>query len=141
MSVTVVSAYYQIPSKFQPEIYMNWIHNFIQIPCDLVFFSEGQNLEKIKSMTTRKNVIFIDLKFTDTYFQKAKYRIIWKKHKKMDHESYHTPELYSIWHEKTKFVLRAIKLNPFKSDKFLWVDAGCFREGYQQFINFPKYEL
>jgi hypothetical protein len=45
----------------------------------------------------------------------------------MDPEQYHSPELYLIWAEKAHFVKRAIEINPFQSNYFLWVDIGCFR--------------
>lgn len=140
-TVTVVSAYYKIPSKTTHENYMNWITNFFKIPFNLVFFSHGDELTQIKKLTDRKNVYFIDKSFHSLFYQSTDYRKIWKKHKRYDREDYHTQELYCIWHQKTKFVLESILYNPFNSDKFLWVDAGCFRENIDPFMNFPNYNL
>jgi hypothetical protein len=39
-------------------------------------------------------------------------------------KSYH---LYWIWLSKTYFVHEAIRLNPFETTHFMWMDIGCFR--------------
>jgi hypothetical protein len=61
---------------------------------------------------------FHSYKYIDTY--RANYEI--------DHERYHSPELYLLWAEKAHFLKQAILMDPFHSETFLWVDIGCFRE-------------
>ena len=61
-------------------------------------------------------------------FHSYRYIDTYRANYDMDHERYHSPELYMIWGEKVHFVKRAIEMNPFQTDTFLWVDIGCFRE-------------
>ena len=52
----------------------------------------------------------------------------------------HTIDLYKIWHEKKEFLRRAINLNPFNHDDFVWADAGICRDPYLAKLikDFPK---
>jgi len=45
-----------------------------------------------------------------------------------------------VWYEKKEFVKRAIDLNPFDHDDFIWMDAGSVRsESFAQLLtNFPQ---
>ena len=38
-----------------------------------------------------------------------------------------TAEMAIIWYEKKEFVKKAIEMNPYGSDVYLWVDVGCIR--------------
>lgn len=145
--VTVVSAYYNIPSKFNNNQYIDWIVNFFNLNCSIIFFSDSETIELIKHKCSDilkcKNIIFINKPFHELYYWSDKFQKIWANHYELDHEKYHSPELYAIWNEKPKFVLHAIDLNPFNSSKFLWVDAGCFRnnnliKNYSKFPNASK---
>jgi hypothetical protein len=52
----------------------------------------------------------------------------WQKDIQRDVErSIHNPNLYIIWNEKSMFVQRAMSLNPFDTEFFMWCDIGCFR--------------
>ena len=50
----------------------------------------------------------------------------------------HNPFLYMIWNEKFHFMKRAIELDPFQSNYFMWVDIGCFRVPNTRFIHWPN---
>ena len=63
---------------------------------------------------------------------------MWKQQKKMDHEPYHTPELYVVWNEKLNFLTESIASNTFDSDYFIWTDIGCFRD-YRQLKDLKTY--
>jgi hypothetical protein len=41
----------------------------------------------------------------------------------------HSPALYAVWNAKSALALEAIELDAFRSEFYLWVDAGSFREG------------
>ncbi|OQV14878.1 hypothetical protein BV898_10910 [Hypsibius exemplaris] len=64
---------------------------------------------------------------------------MWNKQKSLDHETFHTPELYALWNQKLHFLMEAIKENPFDSDYFLWTDIGSFRDKEQaeQLTSYP----
>jgi hypothetical protein len=143
--VTVVSAYYIIPSKYDNNQYINWIVSFFDLNCNIVFFSDFETIELIKHKCSDKlkdkNIMFINKPFHELFYWSDKFKKIWIDHHKLDREKkIHSPELYAIWNEKTKFVMHAIQLNPFKSSKFLWVDAGCFRNNdlNKNYCKFPN---
>jgi hypothetical protein len=59
----------------------------------------------------------------------------WKNEWNQDPEkNIHSWELYAVWALKQEFVHRAIRLNAYNSQYFVWCDIGCFREP----SNFPK---
>jgi hypothetical protein len=128
MSSTIVSAYYQIPSKAPHDIYMKWVKNFlINIKCNIVFFTSEDLLEDLTKIRN-ENIVYEVLNFEELV-SIQKYGInFWEKHKSLDTEIYHTKELAIIWCEKKEFVLKAIEKNHFNSDIFIWCDAGCVRK-------------
>ena len=136
---TVVSAYFPIPSKFSPQHYLTWIKNFFEnIPCYLVFFTDEQLIPLFEEWRGKfmDRTVFVPFNFTrDATAFKRYGSDFWKKQLDLDEEcdfhdktrKIHTPELYAIWYEKKEFVLKAIEMNPFGHDKYLWADAGGFR--------------
>jgi len=138
---TVVTAFYEIKSKFTPQKYWNWISDFCKIECNLVIYTSPNLVDRLKEMRKEflDKTIIVPLSFQKLYH----YKFIeeYKKHHVIDHhKNIHSPELYIIWAEKIKFVMRTIQINPFKSEKFVWCDIGVIRE--PQFLpvfkNFPK---
>ena len=53
----------------------------------------------------------------------------WDVMEKMDPELGvgHNRELYTIWNEKTNFMMTAANRNYFRSEYFLWLDIGAVR--------------
>jgi hypothetical protein len=51
----------------------------------------------------------------------------WLGEEEKDHETNHSADLYAIWYEKKEFVKKAIVMNPFFTNKFVWCDAGICR--------------
>lgn len=142
-SCTVVSAYFNFKSKFDHSKYLEWITNFLgNINCNLVFYTNKECYETLKNIRQPflDKTRFIVKEFDELHYSQEKYKEIWEYNNRIDTEKYHTKELYIIWNEKTKFVMNAIELNPFKSTHFLWVDAGCFRDKtlVPELKNFPN---
>jgi len=147
MQPTVVSAYYPIKSKFTTDKYVKWIMDFWpKTRHPLVFFTDPaiaelfQNVFKDRAGPTK----VIGLPFKQlTAFQKLS-PSLWLDMHRIDPEmNIHSPELYAIWYEKKEFVLRAIELNPFGSEHFIWCDAGICR--YPEWVGhlqkFPSREM
>ncbi|OQV14874.1 hypothetical protein BV898_10906 [Hypsibius exemplaris] len=134
--VTVVTAYYKIPSKQPDEVYRQWMANFLpQIlvisTFSLMPFRREPFIHHRRTFPNRTKMVV--RKFSE--LQEAKRMAMWMEQKKLDHESYHTPELYILWNEKVHFLMEAIAKNPFDSDYFLWTDIGVFflqMEDFQQ---------
>lgn len=130
MSVCVVSAFYRIPSKFSVEKYFEWITPFFTMcPFQLVIFTEPELIPKFTHMRREymNKTIFVGLPFSEWGSIKRYGREMWENEKKKDHEEYHTPELYCTWYEKKEFVKRAIGMEAFGADYFVWCDAGILR--------------
>ena len=130
--VTVVSAYYTVPSRASQETYMSRLKLFLEnIPCHLIFFTDEPMLEFIKECRKdyEDSTIIIPLDRT-LWNANIKYpEELWQQQHEINPEKdLHSPDLYKLWYEKTHFVLTAIDLNPFDSDDFIWMDAGIIRE-------------
>ena len=71
----------------------------------------------------------------------AKFQNYWDKDLYRDHEmSYHNQMLYVIWNEKTMFMYKTYKMNPFNTEYYAWIDIGMVRnQNYIKFLhNFPS---
>jgi hypothetical protein len=116
-------------SKFSELHYLQWIEFWREVDCNLVFFTSiefAPIIESIRQYKKDKTHIII-MNFNDCIaFQKYGSEF-WINQKELDHEHYHTPSLYAIWYEKKEFVRKAIDINYFGSEKFVWCDAGICR--------------
>jgi Bacterial protein of unknown function (HtrL_YibB) len=131
-SVTVVSAYYEFSSKHGSDKYKQWIRDFLEgCPCNLVFFTDEKSYDFIQECRSnymdRTNITILPMEewrssniLTDSE---------WNQQESIDPEkSIHSKKLYKVWFEKKNFVLKAIEMNPFNSQYFLWTDAGLIRD-------------
>jgi len=129
---TVVSAFYEMPSKYSLNTYKEWMRNFLtNTPCYLVFFCEESMKEFIEECrsenVSRTRIVVLP---REEWLMNKKYpETFWKRQLNMDPERdvHKSSDLYKVWHEKKEFVKRAITLNPFNHDDFIWMDAGCVR--------------
>lgn len=125
---TIVTCYFKGLSKYDPELYTYWIQNFVHLKSNIIIFSN--------------NPLQFDGKDNIKIYEYGKFyvdRYNWEYHKTLDVEEYHNVNLYRIWNEKTFMIEEAIRLNPYRSKYFFWVDIGCIRspEVLMEVINFP----
>jgi hypothetical protein len=130
-SSTVVTCYYRVPSKHSHDKYDQWITNFLSnIPCNLVIFTSPDLVDYIKNkrITLLEKTIIIPIKFESLPLYNQ-YKHLWENQYIMDKQKYsgRTIECYVLWNSKLDFLKKAIELNPFLSDKFIWNDIGCLR--------------
>lgn len=140
MACTVVSSYYEIPSKHTTEKYREWGRRFLTLAAPIVIFIDPTMTEWIKTHRGDKPIHIIELPFEQLDMW-VKYKDIWRENYDRDPEkSIHSPELYAIWAQKSVFVEHAIQVNPFHTDYFFWCDFGIFREDYSKEImnSFPN---
>ena len=130
-NITIVSAYYPMQSKHDLEKYKKWINNLYgNVGFNLVFFTNKEYTPYINNIRKNyKNTKVITLEFEELACFK-KYGIdFWKKQETIDPENnIHNYKLYCIWYEKKEFVKKAIEINPFNSDYFIWIDGGICRD-------------
>lgn len=127
-TTTIVSAYYDIKSKFNKDKYLEWGKTFMKLESPIILFTEEKLIPELKDLREDRPIEFIAIPFEkiDTW---ELYKEKWQTDYDNDPEKdYHTPELYAIWAQKAFFVERAIKLNLFKTNYFFWCDFGAFRD-------------
>jgi hypothetical protein len=141
---TVVSAYYYIAaSRNSAADYKKWMRLFFEtVPCHLVFFCEHELVEFVTECRAaymdRTRIIVLPrsewiatTKFSDDFWLRQFYK---------DPEmAIHSEDMYKVWYEKKEFVARAIRMNPFGHEYFVWADAGILREA-RLAISFPLVE-
>jgi len=122
---TIVTCYFQMKSKHPIEHYMEWMKYMLEKQTPMVIFCDKESYPMIHAQRPYQTRIILT---TLEQFHSYRYMDTYRANHEMDHETYHTPELYLVWAEKAHFVKQAITMNPFQTDYFLWVDIGCFRE-------------
>lgn len=128
MACTLVTAYYEVKSKHDHNLYHQWGKTLLSLACPIVIFVEPRHVEMIREWRGNKPIHIVPLPFEDLEMWK-KYKATWAHQHEIDPEqSIHSPELYAIWAMKTTFVEFAIDANPFDTEYFFWCDFGAFRE-------------
>ena len=117
--LTCISGYWIIKNKHDNK-YNNWFKNSLNINCPYVFFGNKESIQLAKKYRKELPTYYIELNIED--FTTYKYK------DKMTTDSAHCPsvELNLVWNEKLFMIQRALKINPFSSDFFLWIDAGIY---------------
>jgi hypothetical protein len=123
---TVVTAYFKVKNKHTDEEFDSWMRRFLSVPNNLIVFTDKAHSGQIKEMRGDLPIIIIEKNLKDFYHYK--YYDRYKEMYEIDEDKRHSPELYIIWAEKVKFVNEAIKLDPYKSEFFIWTDIGIIRE-------------
>ena len=115
--LTCVSGFWKIKNKHGNK-FLEWFKTTLQINCPYVFFSTKEDIELIKSFRKNLPTYYIECNIEDFYTYQY-------KDKMMTHPI-HCPsvELNLVWNEKLILMEKAMKVNPFNSDFFCWVDAG-----------------
>jgi hypothetical protein len=140
MESTIVTAYFKLPfSKASHETYVAWMKNMLVIDNPMVIFCDAKSRPIIESLRQNpEKTVIIETTFKEFY--SYKYSQAFAKHYALDKEAHigHNLFLYMIWSEKSHFLKRAIELNPFNTDYFVWVDIGCFRVPNTSYLNWPN---
>jgi len=140
-STTIVTAYYKLPkSKASHQQYMDWMKNMLAIDNNMIIFCEPKLVDEISELRSDRpeKTRVIGTHISDFYTYR--YSNYFLEHSKMDPEVAigHNIFLYMIWSEKSHFLKRAIELDPFASDYFLWTDIGCFRRPNTEYLRWPN---
>jgi hypothetical protein len=131
---TVVTAFYKFgKSKHSDQEYAEWIDNFFMCTTSpVVCFCESAGLFQKYAGPNRT---FVEIPFESYDLTTPEWIAKWKQQMDQDPEKdIHSWELYAVWALKQEFVHKAINLNAYNSQYFVWCDIGCFRKP----SNFPK---
>ena len=141
MSSTIVTGYFKLnKAKASHEKYNEWMQNMLSIDNPMVIFCDDKTYETIHEMRKplMEKTVIVMTSFNDFY--SFKYAKNFAEHTKLDKELHvgHNMFLYMIWSEKSNFLKRAIEMDPFQTDYFIWVDIGCFRRPNTEFKHWPN---
>lgn len=129
-SITFVSAFYPIRSKFSGQKYMEWASNLFSIVRHfyLVVFTDTESYKPLLDLTKNNPKIRIVIR-PMSEFHGIKYAEFWKKnHEKNFMQKTNSWELNMLWNEKVWFVNEAIQTEYFPETEYYgWVDIGYFR--------------
>ena len=131
--LTCVSGYWKIKNKHGNK-FEDWFKQTLKINCPYIFFGDKESIELIKSYRGELTTYYIELNIEQFTTYKYKDNMIVDK--------IHSPsiDLNLIWNEKIFMIQRALKINPFLSDFFMWIDAGIcvYRNKIPPSISFPN---
>jgi len=138
---TIVTAYFLLEkSKANHATYYNWMANMLAIDNPMVIFCQAPLIPMMKDLrkTHLDKTHIIATTFEEFY--SYRYYTNFRANEVIDRETSigHNADLYMIWSEKSHFLRRAIELDLFKTEYFLWVDIGCFREKNTDYIQWPN---
>lgn len=131
---TVVTAYFQIRSKYLKENYMDWMSLMLSIQDPMIVFTTEDWVQPIQEL--RKHALdrthFVVMNLEDVPMAKDFSTTIWDHQLKLDPEAKRHAgyQVFWVWLSKTYFATEGIKLNPYNSEIFMWSDIGCFRGGH-----------
>jgi hypothetical protein len=142
-SLTVVSAYYDIPSKRSSEIYHERLKRFLgKLDCNMVFYTSSDQIEKLKSYRGKYNykTKFYILEKDELQSIKKYGLDFWKEqcilYKDTTYEN--KPYLGAIWNNKKEFVINAISKNDFNTSHYAWIDAGLIENDISKEVLVPN---
>lgn len=141
---TIVTAYYKLKqSKASHEQYAKWMQYMLINKNPMVIFCDAQSRPLIENIRMNYDpgfakTHFITCEIVDFYSYKYGETFVQHYDKDTEKRVGHNIVLYMIWAEKSHFLKRAIEVDPFKTDYFLWTDIGCFRRENTDFRNWPS---
>jgi hypothetical protein len=118
---TFVTEYFEIPSKHSNLEYVQWIKN--QKNLCLIIFTDSPTLWNVTDQVLIETTICAEgraLNRSQSFWRRQWYQ----DPEASIHRSY---QLYLTWNLKPYFMSQAVKMDPFDSDYFFWIDAGYMR--------------
>lgn len=131
---TLVTAYYHIHPARPSNFYEGFITTMMELKDPMVIFTSPDKVDMIKEQrshlpenrTTIIPIDFDDVQVSEKYPDLMSEEIL-KKDSKHRYGTVNRWKVIKIWHAKTWFVTKAMEMNVFNSNKFLWLDIGHFR--------------
>ena len=126
--VTFSSCFYIIKSKFEPEVYVEWMNNFISIVdnFNLVIYTDENSVKYID--TRGKSKIKVIIKPMEQFYN-YRYKDAWIKNHQINYSLNENTEwkLNMLWSEKVWFVNETVTNKYFDTEYYGWCDIGYFR--------------
>ena len=126
--VTFSSCFYIIKSKFKPEVYVEWMKNFISMVDNffLVIYTDENSFQYIDTRENPKIKVIIK---PMEQFYNYRYKDDWIKNHQINHSLNDVTEwkLNMLWSEKVWFVNETLTNKYFDTAYYGWCDIGYFR--------------
>jgi len=138
MSITFSTCFYIIKSKFDENIYSEWMTNLFSIVnhFNLVIYTNKKSFKIIQNINDKNNLIKnnsnikIVIKSMKNFYN-YQYKKYWiKNHKKNESLKNTSWKLNMLWSEKIWFVKKTIEKKYFDTEFYGWCDIGYFRNRY-----------
>jgi hypothetical protein len=138
MSITFSTCFYIIKSKFDENIYSEWMTNLFSIVnhFNLVIYTNKKSFQIIQNINDKNNLIKnnsnikIVIKSMKNFYN-YQYKKYWiKNHKKNELLKNTSWKLNMLWSEKIWFVKKTIEKKYFDTEFYGWCDIGYFRNRY-----------
>ena len=128
---TIVTAYFEFPSKHSSKEYDAWMANMLSLQDAMVIYTTADMVPKIERLRAHAidHTVVVATTLEDTRVAKRYDAAFWKAQHQMDIEirTHKDVRLYWVWNSKNEFLKRTVDSNPFQSTFFAWVDIGYFR--------------
>ena len=132
--VTIVTAYYELPSKHSSTEYDGWILNTMSLKDAMVIFTAPGMEAKFKSLRAHalNRTVVVSQPLESTRMATAYDAVFWDHQFSKDPEkdNHKSVRVYWVWNEKTQWLKQAADMDPFQSEFFAWVDVGYFRNDH-----------
>ena len=140
--VTLVTAYFDIPSKRPSSEYLPWIQHMMSLQDNMVVFTSPDQVNIIRKLRGNRPSKVIPIQLNETTLVKKYGMDFWARQNMLEPgmEKYlHSKELYIVWNEKGHFLEKVIAANPFDSAFFAWADMGYLRDDLLDFKRMIRY--
>ena len=133
-ALTVVTAYFEVPSKHSPESYREWMTSgVLSLDACIVVIVGSEDDARFVAASSQRRITphVVDLSSAAQRLGTTNRSLaFWEQQFRIDpeahlHKGY---RLYWIWALKAVFLRDAAVQNPFGSTHFVWVDIGCIRD-------------
>lgn len=124
--ITIVTAYFDVPSKRGREFYVQWMQNILSIKSCMVVFTDDCHLFR-QHASSHRVILHTDLqKEIGVFNQPIQF---WERQVEMDpeREIHRGYRLYWVWSLKPIFVSKGADYGFFGSDYYAWMDIGMLR--------------
>jgi hypothetical protein len=125
--ITIVTAYFDVPSKRGREHYIRWMQNILSVKSCMVIFTDECHLFE-QHASSHRVIMHADLEKEIGVFGQP--RQFWERQAEMDpeREIHRGYWLYWVWSLKPIFVSKGAEYGFFGSEYYAWMDIGMLRD-------------
>jgi len=139
---TVVTAYYDMPSKHDGDTYQSWFQLMLSATDPMVVFVDPTSkwLKFVLHRRQHAPTIVVPFPFRNLTMANTFHNDFWNKEvlpRDKTNRFRKGSDVYKIWNEKIIMVHEVALLNPFQTEHFIWIDAGYYRRPSQAPRNGP----